>query len=285
MAESPFTYRGSLDMQRWLPQILFGGAVLALLGALLVRGGTSLLYLGAFMVLLPAGIAVSLMRWFPAENPFGSQGGNGLWRRRLGFIGAGLLIAAALTLVLGMLWSGTAPGTVLLVAGIFLLPPGALVSLSAFLLDRPGLLHERLEHDEQVVYRGSVHWGVFIPAAVTLTLSIVLTVGPFGVVGNTAATVLYLLLLPGTGAYALLAFSNTELLLTPRRVLLSSGLARRHVLVVPRDDVKAAGVGQRLLGRLLDYGKLSVVRADGRTLVLPAIADPYEARKRLGHGD
>lgn len=272
-------------MQRWLPLILLGGAVLALLGALLVRGQTSLMYLGAFMVLLPAGIATGLMRWFPADNPFDSQSGDGLWRRRLGFIGTGLLIAAGGTLVVGMLWSGTAPGTVLLVAGIFLLPPGVLVALMAFLLDRPGLLQERLESGERVVYRGRVHWGVFIPAAITLTLSVALTIGPFGVVGNTAAAVLYLLLLPGTGAYALLVFSNTELLLTPKRVLLASGLARRRVLIVPRDDVKAAGVGQRLLGRLLDYGKLSVVSADGRTLVLPAMADPYEVRQHLGHGD
>lgn len=265
----------------WLPWLLLGGALLALLGALVVRGERSLVFLVLFVILLPTGIGAALMRWWPHAAAALAESDRDRWRRRLGVSGAALLLGACLSLLAGLLWSGSAPGAVMLVAGIFLLPPGVLASVKALLLGRDGLLVAQLKHGERVLARGHVHWAVFLPAALALTFSAVLAAGPFGVVGQGLATVLYLFVMPGAGLYALLQYANTELLVTDARVLMTTGLLRRRVFRLARSDLEAVGVARQLPGRLLGYGKLTVVGEDGGTAVLRCMADPNGLRRRL----
>ncbi len=269
---------------RWAPAGLGAAALVALLGALVVRGEVSLAFLSLFVVLLPAALAASLLRWsrWPQPDERRQHEGRVDWRRVLVLCGVGLLIAALVTLVLGVAWSGGRLGNVLLVAGVLLMPPAAIVAALGWLLGRAHRLAEGLRPGERLEIEAREHWGVFLPATGVLGLALLLALGPFGVIGYSAAGVLYLLLLPATAVRALGAFLNTGLALTPDHVLVARGVFRRRVERLTRTDVMACGVNAGWTGRLLGFGTLNLICDSGRSFSVRGIADPDTFCERLG---
>lgn len=271
-------------MLRWAPAALGAGALVALLGALVVRGEVSLAFLSLFVLLLPAAVAASLLRWspWPREDERRVQAGQRDWRRVLVLCGAGLLIAALVTLVLGVAWSGGRLGNILLVAGVLLMPPAAIVAALGWLLGHARRLADGLRPGERLELEAREHWGVFLPAAGVLGLAVLLALGPFGVIGYSAAGVLYLLLLPAAAVRALGAFLNTGLALTPDHVLVARGVFRRRVERLVRTEVMACGAQAGWAGRLLGFGTLNIICDSGRSFTVRGIADPEGFCERLG---
>jgi len=269
------------QLYRWSPLALGSGALVALLGALVVRGQSSLAFLSVFVVLFPAALAAALIRWWPGGPEPGAHAAAAPARRRLVLGGAGVLLAAMLTLLLGVAWSGGRLGNMLLVAGVLLLPPAALIAAGGWLLGRRGVLDDELGEDEHIDFRAVEHWGVFLPPAGVLALAALLAAGPFGVLGYSAAGVLYLLVLPATALSAIGAYLNTECALTERHLLIARGVFRRRVERLARERIEACGVHRGWLGRLLGYGRLSVIDREGRSLAIRGIAEPEALRERL----
>lgn len=263
---------------KWAPLLLMAAALVALLAALAVRGGSSIWLLTLFVVLLPAALASTLIAWWPrrGEAPEGID-----WRRNATLGGAGLLLAAVVTLMLGVAWTGGRLGNMLLVAGALLLPPASLVAALGWLLGRHGTLEQQLETDEVIGYRGREHWGVFVPVALVVVLAAFAALGPFSALGYSAAAVLYLLVLPGVGVNALSAYLNTEFAVTGKRLLFAHGLIRRKVESLPLTELAACGVNRNLFGRLLGYGKVTVICDNGRTLAVRGVRDPEALRERI----
>lgn len=269
---------------RWLTYALAIGAAIALIGTFLVWGEGAFGFLLAFVVLFPAALISALMRWWPTHAAEGVRSGLD-WRRRLNITALGLAIASILCLVIGVAWFGTAPGTMLLVAGLMLLPPAViLVLLAISTRDRNRLAETMLEPYEEIVYQADIHWGVFLPTILVLTVTLLLAVGPFGTVGYVIATVLYLIVLPGTAAYALSTFLNTELELTPQKLIVGTGLVVRTTRVLERDRIQAVGVYQGWTGRVLGYGRLSFVCKDGSGFKVPGVVDPEGVRQIIHQG-
>ena len=266
---------------RWIPAVLGLVAVLALFAALAVRGGTALWFLVLFALFLPAALAAALIRWWP-WGPRQVDAEQGIdWRRNLTLGGAGLLLAAVLTLMLGIAWTGGRLGNLLLVAGTLLLPPAAITAAAGWLIGRSGLLERELSASEQFEYRAREHWGVFLPPIGVLSLAALFAAGPFGVIGYSAAGVLYLLVLPATAVGALGAYLNTELALTATDLLIARGVFRRRIERLARDRIDACGVRRSWLGRILGFGRLSVICSDGRSFAIGGIRDPEALRVRL----
>jgi hypothetical protein len=267
---------------KWSPLVLGVAALAALLGARIARGEASLGFLVLFVVLLPAAFAAALIRWWPQHRRDSEHLDEGIdWHRTLVLSGAGLLLAAIITLLLGVAGPGAGLGGMLLVAGTLLLPPAALVAALGWLLGGSGSLEAELEIDESIVLGAREHWGVLLPPMLVLMLAAILALGPFGVIGYGAAAVLYLLVLPGTGVGALGAYLNTELALTSHHLLIARGLVRRRVQRRPRSQVRACGVGRNWLGRLLGYGRVTVIFTDGSTVSVGGIADPETFRRQV----
>lgn len=273
--------QGKGRIMRWLPLVLGIAALLALMGALGGRGGGAMWFLGLFVVLLPLALATTLIRWWPwGHHDMGEQGGVD-WRRILTLGGAGLLLAAAVTLILGVAWTGGRLGNMLLVAGALLLPPAALVAAFGWLLGRHGTLERELEAEEAIEYRAREHWGVFLPTILVIVLAAVALVLPIGALGNGLAAVLYLLVLPGLGVSAMSNYLNTEFALTNRHLIFVHGLLRRRIERLPLARVSACGVDRNWFGRLLGYGKLTVICEDGRTFAVRGMDNPEALRKKL----
>ncbi len=268
----------------WLTVTLAIGAFIALLATFILWGERAFGFLLAFVVLLPAALISALMRWLPRHAAEGVRGGTD-WGRRLNITALGLSLASLMCLVIGVAWFGTAPGTMLLVAGTMLLPPAVILSLLALSVrDRERLSESHLEASEEIVYLGEVHWGVFLPTILVLTLVLLLVVAPLGTTGYVLATILYLVVLPATAAYALSVFFNTELELTPSKLLVSTGLVVRTSRVLERKDLQAVGVNQGWLGRALGYGRVSFVTREGSSFKVPGIVDPEGLRHILMRG-
>ena len=266
---------------RWIPLALATGTLIALLGALIVRGEASLAFLGVFVVLLPATLAAMLIRWWPRGREPGESAAGVSWRRKLLLSGGGLLLAAVLTLLLGVAWSGGRLGNMLLVAGVLLLPPAALVATVGWLVGRDSRLANELTGDTRIRHRAREHWGVFIAPIAVLTLAALLALGPFGAIGYSAAGVLYLLALPGLAMRALGTYLNTELAVTDTEVVVVQGVFRRRVLRMPLDTIDACGVAYGTLGRWFGWGRVDLVGADGRSISVRGIADPDALRRAL----
>lgn len=268
---------GSANLWRFAPLGLAVAAALALLLAMAIRGGSALWFLALFALLLPAAITAALMRWWP--GPPSAE--HGMRQRFLVLAGVGLLLAAVLTLLLGISGTGGRLGNMLLVAGALLLPPAALVAGLGWLLGRGSQLEHNLPEGEVVLHRAREHWGVLLPPALVLALAAALLLAPLGVLGTTAAAVLYLLLLPGTGLAALSAYLSTRMAITPSQMLIEKGLFRRRIRRLPLAKIDACGVKQSRFSRLLGYGKITLILDDGSSLILYGVADPHALRQRL----
>ncbi|MCC5886096.1 MAG: PH domain-containing protein [Gammaproteobacteria bacterium] len=266
------------QMQRFAPLGLTAAALVALLLAMAIRGTSAMWFLTLFAVLLPAAITAALIRWWPGGP---EPGADINWQRNLTLAGAGLLLGAVLTLLLGVAWTGGRLGNMLLVAGAILLPPAALVAALGWLLGRESHIEDDLGEGEVIIHRAEEHWGVLLPPLLVLILAAALVIGPLGVVGFTAATVLYLLVLPGTGVAALAAYLNTRLAVTSDHLLIEQGLFRRRIRRLPLQRIDACGVKQGWFARLLGYGKVTFVLVDGSSLAVRGVKDPGALRARI----
>jgi hypothetical protein len=126
---------------------------------------------------------------------------------------------------------------------------------------------------ERVVYRGRVHWSVYLPGAF-LVLSGGVPNDP-RLAGWFVIFGVFLLI------YALVLRRMTGLTITDRRVIARTSLVFGAVAEMDRGDVEGVEIRQNLLGRLLGFGTV-VVRGTGRALgPVKTIADAAAVRDHL----
>lgn len=124
-----------------------------------------------------------------------------------------------------------------------------------------------LEPGEAVRYRTTISWTVYAKAFVVAFAAMALTW--FGLQSG----LYWLFLVSGAlGVIALAAFlqgalrrAATEIAVTDRRIVFKRGLIRRHTVEMNMTKVESVDVDQTLLGRLFDYGDVTV-RGTGSSL-------------------
>ena len=80
---------------------------------------------------------------------------------------------------------------------------------------------------------------------------------------------------------ALIIMFTTEFAVTNRRVIAKRGLVRRHTLEMLLPKIESVAVKQGILGRLLDYGTVTVVGTGGTRESFPAIESPLGLRTKI----
>ena len=259
----------------WLwPLILGLAAIATLLGALLWRGGHSLAFVAAFAVLLPAALATALMAWWPVGQSTRRNSRDARRRSWLVFSGVALLISAALTLTLGVAWSGSRLGNMFLVSGVLSLPPAVLLVLYVYMSRRAEPLRALVSQNEDLQFETRAHWAVFFAPACLLGLALLAALGPFGVIGLSTAAALYLIAFPGAAIVSLGAYMNSQAVLTDQRLLLTGGLLWRKHVSIDRSRLRAVGIKQTALGKTLGYGKVSAICDDGHGKVVAGLKQP-----------
>lgn len=128
-----------------------------------------------------------------------------------------------------------------------------------------------LQGDERVLYRARLSWTLYLPALLllvlaggTLALGASANSNELQLIGLVVAAVLALVGL-ASAARAWFRRWTTEIAVTDRRVILKRGFVRRHTIEMNMAKVESVDVDQTLLGRLFNYGSVTI-RGTGSTL-------------------
>jgi uncharacterized membrane protein YdbT with pleckstrin-like domain len=84
------------------------------------------------------------------------------------------------------------------------------------------------------------------------------------------------------GLSAFINHGTTELVLTDRCLIAKWGLLSRKTVEMALSRIESFHVTQSVLGRLLNYGDVTVVRVGASLEPLHGIKNPLELRRRIG---
>jgi uncharacterized membrane protein YdbT with pleckstrin-like domain len=123
-----------------------------------------------------------------------------------------------------------------------------------------GYVDSILEPGEQVRYRTTVSWTVYVPGLVVGAVALASAYLAY----KSSVSALFLL----AAALALIALvglarglfvrATTEIAVTDRRIVFKRGFLRRHTVEMNMAKVESVDVDQTLAGRLFDYGDVTV---------------------------
>jgi uncharacterized membrane protein YdbT with pleckstrin-like domain len=140
-------------------------------------------------------------------------------------------------------------------------------------------VEKNLMPGEQIEYRAYLHWLVFLLPILLFMPAI----WPFSV-GGAIAKVFALILIVGvlvTGLIAVIERRTSEFAVTNKRVLIKTGLIRRHSLETLLGKIESIGVARSILGRILGFGTIVISGAGGSKEPFHKIADPMMFRRRV----
>ena len=119
-----------------------------------------------------------------------------------------------------------------------------------------------LEPGEEIRYRTTVTWIAYAPAILLALCAIALlifgqtTVPPLAVAWIGAAVFALAAILSFVPAW--FRRFSTEIVVTDRRIILKRGWIRRHTVEMNMQKVESVDVDQTLLGRLFNYGNITI---------------------------
>jgi uncharacterized membrane protein YdbT with pleckstrin-like domain len=140
-----------------------------------------------------------------------------------------------------------------------------------------------LQDGEQVRHTAKMHWITYVPALLELFAGAVLAIGAqawsapvlfyFAVLMLVVAVIHFLALW--------IVRWTTEIAVTNRRVIYKTGLISRETNEMNMDKVESVKVDQSILGRLLDYGDVTVLGTGAGFEPLRKIAAPLSLRNHI----
>ena len=138
-----------------------------------------------------------------------------------------------------------------------------------------GYIDANLLHDETVVHRASLHWLIFGKAMAVAALGVaLLAVEP--TVGMLVVVVGAVMFVP-----PLIAYKTSEFGVTSKRVIVKVGLVQRQTLELLLRQVEAISVDQSIMGRVFNYGSVTLSGTGGVRGVFHNIAAPLEFRRKI----
>jgi uncharacterized membrane protein YdbT with pleckstrin-like domain len=147
-----------------------------------------------------------------------------------------------------------------------------------------GYVDKNLLPGESVTYRAHLHPIIFATPAFLALVGILLVA-----VGSTSTT---LIVLAGVGVLLVIAavivglpryvrLKSSEFAITDKRVLVKTGVVRRHTLELLLSKVETIGVEQGVFGRMLNYGTVTIVGTGGTKEPFTGISHPLEFRRQV----
>jgi uncharacterized membrane protein YdbT with pleckstrin-like domain len=145
-----------------------------------------------------------------------------------------------------------------------------------------------LQPGETLLCRSRLHWLIYLPVLPFLAIFVLgaaLYVGMQSNAGDAASAILPLGLIAIGALGAIVAWfrawlrrMTTELAVTDRRVIFKRGLVRRHTVEMNMDKVESVDVDQSVLGRIFNYGDVTVRGTGASIEPLRLIDDPLAFR-------
>ena len=142
---------------------------------------------------------------------------------------------------------------------------------------------------EQVLYRTHMHWIVLAAPVVLCGFFLVLpglilmTGGLLSEDSNWVAGVgfFFWLISAAIVGLAWLQRNSVEMAVTNKRVIAKAGVLSRRTIEMMLAKVESIGVDQSIVGRMFDYGSITVRGSGGTTEAFKKIAGPLEFRRQV----
>lgn len=144
-----------------------------------------------------------------------------------------------------------------------------------------------LQPGEKLLYSTNLHWVFYLPGLVGWIVSIALLVGSQMILQGT----LILVCLALSAVAALVAFYlsfrawfkrwTTETDVTSLRVVHKEGFIKRRTFEMSLDKVESVDVNQSILGRILNYGDVTIRGVGEGVETITTIASPLAFRNHI----
>jgi uncharacterized membrane protein YdbT with pleckstrin-like domain len=148
-------------------------------------------------------------------------------------------------------------------------------------------IDEILQPGEKVLYSTNAHWMFYLPAIAAWILALVLLV----LSRTTTIESVILLCLASAAVVALVGLYwvikawfhrlTTETDVTNLRVVHKTGLIKRRTFEIALDKVESVDVNQSVLGRILNYGDVTIMGVGEGRETIATIASPLAFRNAI----
>jgi uncharacterized membrane protein YdbT with pleckstrin-like domain len=147
-----------------------------------------------------------------------------------------------------------------------------------------GYIDHNLLVGEEVVYRAKKHWKVFLIPSLLLLAGLGFFISSLFYQQTVALPILGAALSGLAIIFSigpLIEYQSSEFAVTNKRVLIKVGFIRRHSLELLLNKVEGIGVDQGIMGRIFNYGTMSVIGTGGTRESFKDIGRPLEFRKQV----
>jgi len=144
-----------------------------------------------------------------------------------------------------------------------------------------------LQPGEKVLYSTNAHWMFYLPAlAAWIAVAILLIVSALVVVpalilfcwASAAVVAVVALILTAKGWFHRW---TTETDVTDRRVVHKTGFIKRRTFEIPLDKIESVDVDQSIMGRILNYGNVTIMGVGEGRETISTIAAPLAFRNAI----
>ena len=140
-----------------------------------------------------------------------------------------------------------------------------------------------LQANEQPLHHTAIHWmalsGSIIGAV--LSLVVILPIAMFAAWKNFYWAWLLLVIPVGILVSAAVTVKTSELVITDRRVLIKVGFIQRHTFEMFISKIESVAVFQSMMGRLFNYGTVTIRGTGGSSESFTTIAAPLQFRDAI----
>ena len=148
-----------------------------------------------------------------------------------------------------------------------------------------GYVERVLQPGETIRHTASIHWIVYWPGALLL-LGAIVAYGYGEMQGHASVFWDWVAVILAVIALFLLVpewftWWTTEIAVTNRRIIFKQGFIRRSTMEMHMDKVESVDVEQSIMGRLLNYGTVSVRGVGTGFEPLTTIAAPLDLRNHV----
>jgi uncharacterized membrane protein YdbT with pleckstrin-like domain len=162
-------------------------------------------------------------------------------------------------------------------------------------------IQDNLMPNEKILFSAKIHPAVFLRSILLIVVTIIIFIiglnnteitssgstpsapslsgimGPYIICGS-GFVFLYSIIL---GLQALIVMFKTEFAVTNHRIIAKTGFIRRHTLEMLLPKIESVAVSQSILGRVLNFGTVTVTGTGGTKESFRAIVDPINIRKNI----
>ena len=150
-------------------------------------------------------------------------------------------------------------------------------------------IDEILQPGEKVLYSTNAHWIFYFPAIAAWIVALALLIASVSVAAGIPSLVLVCWAGAAVVAIAALYWTirgwfqrlTTETDVTDRRVVHKTGFIKRRTFEIPLDKIESVDVDQTILGRILNYGDVTIMGVGEGRQRISTIASPLAFRSSI----